>query len=131
MKLLVAWARRDSFHLCRFELFITLVLQDHLFNPAWRISIHKDSFTRLAHLKYLVLVHGAEDELFSSHVFDQPLGLHDVKHFTNLFFSKSVDEVYFVEVDENCVLASLGKGTGDLAFMHLHQAFNYTIILSG
>lgn len=109
---------------------LSLVLHYHLFNPARRVSVHENPLTRLAHLKHFILVHGTEDKLFPWHVHDELLSLDHVKHLTDLIFAKCVDEVNFIEIHKNCVLASFCEWTSHLTLVHLHQTLDHSIVLS-
>ena len=127
---LIARALVHSLHLGFFEVMISLVLHDHLFDPARRVSVHEDALARFAHLEHLVLVHRAKDKLLSWHVYDELLGLDHVEHLTNLILAKCIDKVDLVEVDKNCVLASLGERAGYLTLVHLHQTLDHTVVLA-
>ena len=107
------------------------MLHDHLFDSARRVSVHEDALTRFAHLEDLVLMHRTKDEILSWHVYDELLGLDHIEHLTNLVLAKCIDKVDLVEVDKNCVLASLGKRTGHLTLVHLHQTLDHTVVLAG
>ena len=106
------------------------MLHDHLLDSSRRVTVHENAFARLAHLEHFVLVHGAKDELFCRHVNNELLGLDHVKHLAYLLLAEGVHEVNLVEVDKHCVLAGLRERASHLAFMHLHQALNHTIVLA-
>ena len=112
------------------EFILLLMVHDYLLDAAGCITVRKDTFTRLAHLKNFVCVHRAEDKLFIRDILEEYLRFDNIEHLSNLLLCKSVNEIDFVEVDQHAVLGSPRVSTSHLAFPHIHETLHDTIVLA-